>query len=95
MRFYQGTEIQSKEGVVEESTGNEYGVRKTYMKVLYGIKTDHGDYEIAMTYVARADENPEQEGFECIQIATKETVDETEGFMWQDYYVVHGVVVFE
>lgn len=28
IRFYQGTEIQSKEGVVEDRTGNEYGVKK-------------------------------------------------------------------
>ncbi len=95
IRFYQGTEIQSKEGVVEDHTGNEYGVKKIRMKVLYGIKTDNGDYEIALTYVARADENPEEEGFECLQIAKKETVEETEGFMWEDYNIYHGIIIFE
>ena len=95
IRFYQGTEIQSKEGVVEDHTGNEYGVKKIRMKVLYGIKTDNGDYEIALTYVARADENPKEEGFECLQIAKKETVEETEGFMWEDYNIYHGIIIFE
>lgn len=93
--FYQGTEIESKEGVIEERTGNEYGVKRINMKVLYGIKTDNGDYEIALTYVARADEAPEEEGFECIQIAEKETVEETEGFLWADYTIYHGVFIFE
>lgn len=55
------------------------------MKVLYGIETDNGDYEIALTYIARSDENTEEEGFECLQIAKKETVEETEGFLWADY----------
>lgn len=95
IRFYQGTEIQSKEGVVEERTGNEYGVKKINMKVLYGIKTDNGNYEITLTYIARADENTEEEGFECLQIATKETVEETEGFLWADYNIYHGVIIFE
>lgn len=95
IRFYQGTEIQSKEGVVEESTHNEYGVKKIKMKILYGIETDNGDYEIALTYIARADEDPGEEGFECIQIARRETVEETEGFLWADYEIYHGVILFE
>lgn len=95
IRFYQGTEIVSKSGAVEENTHNEYGVKRIKMKVLYGIETDNGDYEIALTYVARADEDPEEEGFECIQIAEKETVEETEGFLWADYEIYHGVIIFE
>ena len=95
IHFYEGTEVQSKEGVVEDRTHNEYGAKKISMKVLYGIETDNGDYEIALTYIARSDENTREEGFECLQIAKKETVEETEGFLWADYEIYHGIIIFE
>lgn len=30
-----------------------------------------------------------------MQFAKKETVEETSGFMWKDYYIYHGVLIFE
>lgn len=93
--FYQGTEIQSREGVVDESTSNDYGVKRIRIKVLYGVITDNGHYEINFTYISRSDENPEEEGFECFQIAKKETVDGTPEFMWADYDIYHGILIFE
>lgn len=95
IEFYQGEGLENKSGVIEENTDNEYGVKRIMVKILYGVKTDNGDYECALTYVARSDNNTEEEGFECMQFAKKETVEETSGFMWKDYYIYHGVLIFE
>lgn len=91
--FYQGTEILSKNSGVWTSDSNDYGVKRTDIRVFCTIETDAGDYRCALIYVARADEAPEEEGFTCIQAAEYETVDED--FYWADYNIYHGVFVFE
>lgn len=95
MEFYQGEEIENKSGVIEENIGNEYGEKRSMVKILYGVETDNGDYECALTYIARSDQDAGEEGFECMQFAKKETIDNTPGFLWEDYDTYHGVFIFE
>lgn len=94
IQFYQGAEIQSKQGAYTESVGNDYGVKRITVEPHCGIETDNGDYEILFLYVVRADENPEEVGIESFQIAARETYDEEE-FMWEKYDEAHGILIFE